>query len=171
MLNVTHIMLDNALLTREEMGKTSSIELKHQKVEHKDIEKQILSNTDLVQIQILQYNLSVINLHIETLSSYLHDSKLLVESLKKKIKRLKDNIAKLHKERGWNVDSVLVSIERILKTFNIEVEAYHGGQFNGVSSRKILNNIEKNHEGNKRGGEKWKETTKPYFRHRSTYEN
>ena len=39
MFDVTNIMLNNALLTREEMGKTSSIELRHQKVERKDIEK------------------------------------------------------------------------------------------------------------------------------------
>ena len=75
MLKITNIILENTLLTRDKIGKTSSIELKHQKVEHKDIEKQILSNTDLVQIQILHSNLSAINMHIETLvgiNSYIH---------------------------------------------------------------------------------------------------
>ena len=54
----------------------------------------------------------------------------------------KENISNLRKNRGWNVDSIVFQIECILKTCNVEEEAYHGGQFNGVSCRKILDNIE-----------------------------
>ena len=128
-LSITNTMLGNALKTRDETGKTKSIELKHQKVQHKKIERQILSNTDLVQIQILQSDLSRIDVEIKALTSFVNDSKKLVEKLKKKTKLHKDHIMKLRKDRGWNVDSNLFTVDCILKTYRIEVQAYHDGDF------------------------------------------
>ena len=49
----------------------------------------------------------------------------------------------LCKDRGWNVDSVLFPVECILKSYHIEVQAYHGGDFNGVSCHRIPDNVEK----------------------------
>ena len=94
------------------------------------------------QIKIEELSLSAIHKEIKKLNSSVRDSKALVEKVRKKIKLHKDNITKLRKERGWNVDSISSSVERILQSHNIEVEAYHGGEFNGVSCRKILDNIE-----------------------------
>ena len=142
MLSITNTMLTNALQTRDEIDKTTSIKLKHQKVQRKEIQKELKKNTDLVQIQILRSNLSEIDVQIEALNSFMNDSKQLVEKLKKKTKLHKDNIAKLRKDRGWNVDSVLFSVECILKSYHIEVQSYHGGDFNGVSCRRLLENVE-----------------------------
>ena len=142
LLSITNTMLGNALKTRDETGKTKSIELKHQKVQRKQIEKQLLKTTDLLQIQILQSNLSRIDVEIKALTSFVNNSKKLVDTLKNKIKLHKDRIVKLRKERGWNVDSVLFTIECILKTYHIEVQAYHGGDFNGVSCRALLDHVE-----------------------------
>ena len=41
MLSITNIILRNSLQTRDEMDKTSSIELKHQKVQCKETKKKI----------------------------------------------------------------------------------------------------------------------------------
>ena len=98
-LSITNTMLTNALQTRYETSKTKLIKLKHQKVQCKKIEKQILSNTDLVQIQILESDLSIIYVEIKALSLFANDSKNLVEKLKKKTKLHKDHITKLHKDR------------------------------------------------------------------------
>ena len=101
------MMLKNALQTRDETDKTTPIELKHQKFQCKQIQKELKKNTDLLWIQILQSDLSKIGAHIETLNSFVKDLNKLIETLRKKTKLHKDNIVQLHKDRGCNVDSVL----------------------------------------------------------------
>ena len=95
------------------------------------------------QIETEKFNLSAIDVQIKKLNSSVQNSKSLVEKVRKKIRVHKETITKLRKERGWNVDSLSFSFECILKSHNIKVEAYHGGDFNGVSCRKILDNIDK----------------------------
>ena len=142
LLSNANILLDKALKTREEISNTTSIVLKYEKVRRREISKNIKLITDLVTLQDLQSHLSETDAKITDLNSLVQSSKNTVERLKKATKVHKDNISKLRKNRGWNVDSVVFHIECILKTFNVEAEAYHGGQFNGVSCRKILDNIE-----------------------------
>ena len=76
------------------------------------------------------------------LHSSVQDSKILVQRIRKKLALHKGNISNHHKERGYDVDSFLSCVESILKTHNIEVEAYHGGDFNRLSCHKILDDIE-----------------------------
>ena len=142
LLSNANILLDKALKTRAEISNTTSIVLKDEKVRRREISNNIKLITDLVTLQDLQSRLSETDAKITDLNSLVQSSKNTVERLKKATKVHKDNISKLRKNRGWNVDSVVFHIECILKTFNVEAEAYHGGQFNGVSCRKIIDNIE-----------------------------
>lgn len=141
LLSTAKTMLRKALETRDEMKKTSSIELKHQKVQLKEYKNKLKQTTDLLQAQLIKSNVSRIEQQIEMLQSSVKDSQGLVERIRKKIALHKSNISKHRKERGYDVDSLLSTVETILKTHNIEVEAYHGGDFNGVSCRRMLDNV------------------------------
>ena len=141
MLSNTSILLDKALKTRAEISNTISIVLKDEKVQQRKTSKKLKLMTDLVKLQDLQSHLSETDARITELNSLVQSSKNTVKRLKKVAKMHKDNISKIRKNRGWNVDSIIFQIECILKTFNVEADAYRGRQFNCVSCRKILDNI------------------------------
>ena len=141
LLSDANILLDKALKTKKEIGNTTSIVLKDHKVRRREISNKMKTITDLVKLQDLQSHLSETDAKIKELNSFVQSSKNTFENLKKLTKVHKENISNLQKNRGWNVDSILFQIECILKTFNVEAEVYHGGKFNGVSCRKILDNI------------------------------
>ena len=92
LLSTTNTMLRNALETRDEMKKTSSIELKHQKVQLKEYKNKFKKTTHLLEIQLLKSHVSRIEEQIEILNSSVKDSQRLIKRIKKKIAFHKSNI-------------------------------------------------------------------------------
>ena len=128
MLSDEKIILNKALNTRGEITITSSIELKHQKLQQKEIKKEIQTVTDLVHLEDLQSNLSETGAKVKDLESLVQASKVTVQRLRKTISCIR-RISQTSK-KGCNVNSIMVQIECIRKYCNVEVEAYHSGQFN-----------------------------------------
>ena len=86
MLSDEKVILDKALNTRGEITITSSIELRHQKLQQKEIEKEIQTVTDLVHLEELQSNLSETGVKVKYLESLVPASKVTVQRSRKTIK-------------------------------------------------------------------------------------
>jgi hypothetical protein len=78
---------------------------------------------------------------INDIEKKLVDVKESVRTARKLKQSCKDSLKKHKDARGRPTESIIAQFEKVLRKYNAKREAYHGGDFNGVSCRKLVANI------------------------------
>jgi hypothetical protein len=133
--------LNNIAKEREEAKKTISIEIREKNAELK------LLKGELKRVRNNEIAAAEIHTRITLLNAFVTEQKVLEKRLKEKyaeaqlhLSNCKKQLEALKVERGKPESSIMADDELSLKNFNICSTSYHGGDFNGVCCRRLVEN-------------------------------
>ena len=93
------------------------------------MKRDIKKETTEEERNLLQISIQTTSLEIRTGEE---EVKRAIQSIKTKrsaLKKAKETVAIMRKNRGWPVDSITTMIEHTLKEYKIHPEAYHAGHY------------------------------------------
>lgn len=133
--------LASSTAEKEEGDRTLNIEIREKNAEAK------LLKTELRRKTLPDDRRQELHLRLRLIENAVGDHKEQLKVLKENIKKCQQSTASCKKlletyriERGKPEASIVSEIEMFLETFKVSRAAYHGGDFNGVSCRRLVAN-------------------------------
>lgn len=132
--------LDNALAERREVENTINIEIREKSGEVKVLKSELRKTRGDVERQDLHMRIVLLEALVTDLKKQYQMSKDKVKECQAAHSESKKKLSDLKAERGKPEASIVAEVELYLENFKITRASYHGGDYNGVCCRRLVDN-------------------------------